>query len=196
MSDRAALLAAIKAFPEEDTPRLVFADWLDENGDERDRDWAALIRWGCAIGNRSSVFHVERNHATAFGWRFPSRVADGVYTLRRGFYEAFTGTAAAWLAHADSLLADHPVRRVTLRTLPDAQWVIDSWDMIREANLNPRSSMMRDACRARWPGIEFELPVHGTGGTVTVGGVSIPVTSWSVSGQPINPAAAPMPHAE
>lgn len=41
MSDRAALLAAIAAAPDDDTPRLVFADWLDEHGDH---DRAALIR--------------------------------------------------------------------------------------------------------------------------------------------------------
>jgi uncharacterized protein (TIGR02996 family) len=32
-SDRDALLAAICADPDDDTPRLVFADWLDENGE-------------------------------------------------------------------------------------------------------------------------------------------------------------------
>lgn len=32
MTDEDALLAAIAAHPEEDTPRLMFADWLDENG--------------------------------------------------------------------------------------------------------------------------------------------------------------------
>jgi uncharacterized protein (TIGR02996 family) len=32
MSDEDALLAAIDANPEEDTPRLVYADWLDEHG--------------------------------------------------------------------------------------------------------------------------------------------------------------------
>lgn len=31
MTDESALLAAILAYPEDDTPRLVFADWLDEN---------------------------------------------------------------------------------------------------------------------------------------------------------------------
>jgi uncharacterized protein (TIGR02996 family) len=30
---RDALLAAVAAEPEDDTPRLVMADWLDENGD-------------------------------------------------------------------------------------------------------------------------------------------------------------------
>jgi uncharacterized protein (TIGR02996 family) len=33
MSDHDALLRAIGEQPEEDTPRLVYADWLDENGD-------------------------------------------------------------------------------------------------------------------------------------------------------------------
>ena len=33
LSDRDALLVAIRANPEEDTPRLMFADWLDENDD-------------------------------------------------------------------------------------------------------------------------------------------------------------------
>jgi uncharacterized protein (TIGR02996 family) len=33
MSEQAALLAAIVAYPDEDTPRLIYADWLDENGE-------------------------------------------------------------------------------------------------------------------------------------------------------------------
>ncbi len=33
MSEQAALLAAIVAYSDEDTPRLIYADWLDENGD-------------------------------------------------------------------------------------------------------------------------------------------------------------------
>src|SRR6266536_2625699 len=41
MSDRDALLAAICAQPDEDTPRLVFADYLEENGEP---DRAAFIR--------------------------------------------------------------------------------------------------------------------------------------------------------
>jgi len=41
MSDRAALLAEICANPDDDTARLVFADWLDENGEGKR---AAYIR--------------------------------------------------------------------------------------------------------------------------------------------------------
>lgn len=46
MNDGDALLAAILAHPDEDTPRLVYADWLQERGrGER----AELIRLQCAI---------------------------------------------------------------------------------------------------------------------------------------------------
>ncbi len=45
-SERDALLAAICANPEDDTPRLVFADWLQENGSS---EWAALIRCECEL---------------------------------------------------------------------------------------------------------------------------------------------------
>ena len=41
MTDREALLRAIIDHPDEDTPRLVYADWLDENGDSKR---AAFIR--------------------------------------------------------------------------------------------------------------------------------------------------------
>src|SRR5580704_8605623 len=41
MSDRDALHAAVCANPDDDTPRLVFADWLDEHGEEKR---AAFIR--------------------------------------------------------------------------------------------------------------------------------------------------------
>lgn len=46
LSDRDALLSAIRANPEEDTPRLMFADWLDENGDP---NRAEFIRLQCEL---------------------------------------------------------------------------------------------------------------------------------------------------
>ena len=46
MSDEVALLAAIRAHPDEDTPRLAYADWLDEHGNA---DRAEFIRAQIAI---------------------------------------------------------------------------------------------------------------------------------------------------
>jgi uncharacterized protein (TIGR02996 family) len=41
MSEREGFYAAIRANPDDDTARLVFADWLEESGEPR---WAAFIR--------------------------------------------------------------------------------------------------------------------------------------------------------
>jgi uncharacterized protein (TIGR02996 family) len=49
LSDRDALLAAVRANPEEDTPRLMFADWLDEQGDEASATRAEFIRLQCEL---------------------------------------------------------------------------------------------------------------------------------------------------
>lgn len=48
--DREALLRAIKAHPNENTPRLMYADWLEEFG-EGDRDAATVdfIRLSCGV---------------------------------------------------------------------------------------------------------------------------------------------------
>src|SRR5262245_37192027 len=43
-SDGAALLRAIIDNPDEDTPRLVYADWLDEQGGESNAARAEFIR--------------------------------------------------------------------------------------------------------------------------------------------------------
>ena len=45
MSDEAAFLDALRANPADDTTRLVYADWLDERGDDR----ARYVRLVCAL---------------------------------------------------------------------------------------------------------------------------------------------------
>ncbi len=49
LSDRDALFAAICANPEEDTPRLMFADWLEEQGDKASATRAEFIRLQCEL---------------------------------------------------------------------------------------------------------------------------------------------------
>lgn len=44
MDERRALMAAIIANPDEDTPRLMFADWLQEHGNKADQARAEFIR--------------------------------------------------------------------------------------------------------------------------------------------------------
>ena len=42
MTDRDALLRAICANPEDDAPRLIYADWLDEHGDPLQAEFIRL----------------------------------------------------------------------------------------------------------------------------------------------------------
>jgi len=49
MTEREAFIEAIAACPDEDTPRLAFADWLQEEGED---DRAALVRLACDIAAR------------------------------------------------------------------------------------------------------------------------------------------------
>src|SRR5262245_2748633 len=44
------LLQACKQEPDEDAPRLVLADWLEEHGDKADRDRAAFVRLAATSG--------------------------------------------------------------------------------------------------------------------------------------------------
>ena len=49
MTDRLDLLRAILADPDSDTPRLVYADWLDDHG-TTEAVGAGGVFWGLACG--------------------------------------------------------------------------------------------------------------------------------------------------
>lgn len=57
MSEPDAFLDAIFAHPEDDTPRLVYADWLEEHGEE---EYAQFIRVDCEIARRDVMPPAER----------------------------------------------------------------------------------------------------------------------------------------
>src|SRR5262245_14653923 len=95
MSERDALFQAVLDAPGDDAPRLVFADWLDENGEP---ERAELIRVQIAAA-RTPFYEARYDalnrradelivaHRTA--WRLPNlRAGDQVF--RRGFVEEIT----------------------------------------------------------------------------------------------------------
>src|SRR5207248_690173 len=57
MAKQEAFLRAIAANPDDDAPRLIFADWLEENGDP---ERAEFIRTQCALA--SSNLSEKRRH--------------------------------------------------------------------------------------------------------------------------------------
>lgn len=144
VTDEAALLAAIIAEPSEDTLRLAFADWLDEN-DQPER--AEFIRvqveiarhvadWAASDGNAASELddlrrrERELQHGSdkrgvinEFRW-LGSPLRSFIYgaycepQFRRGFVHQLMCRWDQWLAHAGAILKQNPIELVKLTTMP------------------------------------------------------------------------------
>ncbi len=118
----AAFLDAIRAAPADDAPRLIYADWLEEQGDPRGEfirlqcelaglpTWdrrAALLRW------RERQLLDQYDHI----WRSELPIIDGVHWGRfeRGFVAGATVRSTGLLyRHANALAAATPCDMVTL----------------------------------------------------------------------------------
>lgn len=151
MTDEPSLLAAIRANPLERTPRLMYADWLDEHDrprdgaiqrvlaePERDDHRLAFADWLDENGDPRWAAFI-RNHVRCPEERFASSLpmplsktifADECWsglpasqiTLSRGFASRVECTAGYWLQWADAILAAHPVAKVRLTTWPGYQF--------------------------------------------------------------------------
>ena len=98
MKDRDALLAAILAAPDDDTPRLVYADWLDEHGSKEDSDRAELVRLQYEISSWGQISNEDRHEAASILER----------RRRYNFALLKANSRAAKLAREQILLARNP----------------------------------------------------------------------------------------
>lgn len=113
--DNKAFLEEIRSDPQDVTPRLVYADWLEENGDPQ----AELIRVQCELDELPASASAEREelrrrektllrnyHAE---WVEPLQQLDvrGI-EIRRGFVEAIRLDAEVFLANAAEIVARVP----------------------------------------------------------------------------------------
>lgn len=124
-TDLSRLLRAVLESPGDDDVRLIYADALDEAGQG---DRADLIRWQVETGVefvRDPERSRWRNKAAPgvrdfppSGWRalngFLSEFLPRPFVVGRGFVEAISLPADAFLAHAGAIFAAHPVTRVGL----------------------------------------------------------------------------------
>jgi uncharacterized protein (TIGR02996 family) len=86
-AERESLLAAIRENPDDDTPRLVFADWLDEHGEP---DFAAFIRLEIErdrLSRSDPRWKLLDEQSRALRKKVPSdiRAAGPLTITRRGF---------------------------------------------------------------------------------------------------------------
>jgi len=135
--DGAALLEAVLAAPDDDEPRLVYADWLTEQGDPRGEFILVqieLARLGGddATGPRAEELrareaalfakHKKGWQALAPGGRVELTIGDRRWVhgsptkweFCRGFARAVTMNAADLVANSELLFAREPVERVHL----------------------------------------------------------------------------------
>ena len=117
MTHADAFLQAILDAPDDDAPRLLFADWLDERGDS---DRAEFIRVQIALekrGPRRSEMWSRQNRLLTLHeeeWSAPARGVASDWTFRRGFIDEVHALARPFLTGADDLFRQAPVCHVRL----------------------------------------------------------------------------------
>ncbi|VTU00234.1 Uncharacterized protein OS=Nitrospina gracilis (strain 3/211) GN=NITGR_1010043 PE=4 SV=1: LRR_6 [Gemmataceae bacterium] len=134
MTDEPALLAAVRQHPDDDTPRLVYADWLEENGAA---ERAAFIRLQCEAARLPAGTKERRKAERAaealfkahkvewFGplWKkfHSSKPAVSHCRIERGFITSLKNDVREFVAHADAIARFAPcLRRVVVEHVNDA----------------------------------------------------------------------------
>jgi uncharacterized protein (TIGR02996 family) len=106
MTPHDAFLRDIIANPDDDTPRLIYADWLEDQSDPR----GEFIHVQCLLADlavedprRPALQARERELLARHQdqWLGPLRPLLSGWTFRRGFLDAVSVPAATYLAHAD-----------------------------------------------------------------------------------------------
>jgi uncharacterized protein (TIGR02996 family) len=129
MPDRESFFAAIRERPEDDAPRLVYADWLDELGDTAH---AELIRVQCELArvpednSRRSDLAAREAELLSENWDlwFGSAEVDRE-NLRRGFVEHLHCTPRQFRRCEDVWVRFAPSLNVSLRNDEQGYFGID-----------------------------------------------------------------------
>ena len=123
--EHAAFLQAIIADPADDLPRLVYADYLDENDDA---DRAEFIRLQCGPSPEADARAASLLKANRPRWELPR--LKGQQIFRRGFVEGVWMSAEAFVASADRLAVEAPITAVRLTAsgdyrdaIPQVKWL-------------------------------------------------------------------------
>lgn len=163
--DEQAFLHAIVTAPDDDTPRLVFADWLDERGTDDDRARAALIRAQCRIevlpqGNKERK-KLEREakailKANESKWTAELRAAKlgTKWTFRRGFLDGGSMSPTKFIEKGAELFKLAPTLRAM--TFPNAANEVT--ELAASPYLERLASVdLTQMCTCGWCGIDEEL---------------------------------------
>lgn len=126
MTHADAFLQDILAHPEDDAPRLIFADWLEEQGDAASVARAEFIRVQCALAGgqmhdqrRAELVRREQQLLNEWGkeWVRPIRrlVRVDSWKFHRGFIDDVGMWADTFLERGGKLFRHAPIRHLSLR---------------------------------------------------------------------------------
>jgi uncharacterized protein (TIGR02996 family) len=125
MNAEDGFLQDILAHPDDDAPRLVFADWLDENGDPERAEFIRVqirrLRTPLAedYANEDEISALRRREGYLLAkqqaaWRDRLKTGQVELKLVRGFVEGVLATAEQWQRVGRKVQAASPVRHLKL----------------------------------------------------------------------------------
>jgi uncharacterized protein (TIGR02996 family) len=185
MSDEPALIEAIRKYWEDDTARLAYADWLEENGDRQlphMRHLPRLIRVQCELArspnptSEQELRRQERSLLNGPAIKYFREVLAGSQgsaihavqpqSIKRGFPSSIECLAEWWIRNGDSVLCKLPLLSVTLTTSPRCEQTEDGLlilgdplgEPVMPGTRQPGERLELTACLARWKGVRFQLP--------------------------------------
>ena len=120
-----ALLQAILTEPEDEGPRLVYADWLEENGGPQEQARAEFIRVQVELAKtpENTPRHKELSAREKALWKahkvewlkgLPPHLRKRDLRFHRGFLEELDVPPKTWAKHGEKLFGRHPVHRLRL----------------------------------------------------------------------------------
>src|SRR5262245_10476077 len=114
MTESEALLAAVCANPDDETPRLVFADWLTENGNESRAEFIRVQIELPTCGAGARRLHLSRREHDLLSrhedeWIKSIRPyvfewSNSPWSFRRGFVERLELQAETFIERGEKLL--------------------------------------------------------------------------------------------
>jgi uncharacterized protein (TIGR02996 family) len=134
------LLAAVLARPDDETPRLVYADWLTERGDPR----GFLIQLQCALARGTGPREELEKRARKLldkheaRWVAPFQHLVEKWEWRRGFVEAAVAPGARIAPALEEIVRHTPLRRLTVVRIaaPDLARLLGSRALLRLRELD------------------------------------------------------------
>lgn len=115
-----ALLAAILADPADDSARVVYADALEEEGQQERAEFIRQSIHDQHGGQYSADANMAREFRPLAGWEDMPDSIDGSWTVQihRGFIRFVRCTCQSWLTHGPAIVRCQPIERVEITDMP------------------------------------------------------------------------------